>query len=418
MPSNPSKPADFIVDNASGSTVRGDINDIFDAIGRNNGYGSEPTTPLPYMWYANSQNGMMGVYKNPTSGGRLEFLDLNTGAFSGPNGTTTNPSFTFTNSTSTGFYRPNANQIGASCNGVASTIFKETGVDIAGDLIIQHAAGSPSKIEILAPAAGDHAFIDLVGDTTHADYGLRIRRLGGSSSTATDGPNNNSEILHKGSGSLHLNSQDSNSTILFSTVNLPRFQINANGSLIAQESSVLGSGSPSYNTLEIGTFQGRGFGCRTGLSNDSGNVINGVAQPSVNQTHLFNFFWDISTNNAFFFIDNTRLGHIDASTTSDYRIKRNVADLNVNGIERIKKLRPITYQHCNFGLYKQNDTVHEGFIAHEVGEVIPDACKGKKDEGLQIIGIAPIVATLTKALQEAVAKIEVLEAKVAALEAS
>ena len=91
--------------------------------------------------------------------------------------------------------------------------------------------------------------------------------------------------------------------------------------------------------------------------------------------------------------------------------------LAVDAIERVKNLRPITYQYKDYDIYKQSEAIHEGFIAHEVGEVIPDACKGKKDEGLQIIGIAPIVATLTKALQEAVAKIEVLETKVAALEA-
>ena len=404
------KPSDFVVDNASGSAVRTDLNNIFDAISINNGFGSVPTVKYKYMWYADEATGKMSFYKaNATD--KLDFISLSTGAFFGPDGSTANPSYTFGNSTSTGFYRPNANQIGASCNGVASTIFKETGLDVAGDLIIQHAAGAPSKIEIIAPAAGDHAFIDLVGDTTHADYGLRIRRLGGSSSTATDGPNNNSEILHKGAGALHLNSQDASSTILFSTVNLPRFQINANGSLIAQESSVLGTGSPVYNTLEIGTFQGRGFGCRTGLSIDTGNND----QASENQTHLFNFMWDGS--DAYFYIDNTRLGHIDSSTTSDYRIKRDVANLAVDGIERIKKLRPVTFKYKDYDIYKQSEAIHEGFIAHEVGEVIPDACKGKKDEGLQLIGIAPIVATLTKALQEAVAKIEVLEAKVAALEA-
>ena len=396
------KPSDFVVDNAAGSAVRTDLNNIFDAISINNGFGSVPTVKYKYMWYADESTGKMSFYKaNATD--KLDFISLSTGAFFGPNGSNTNPSYTFGSSTSTGFYRPNANQIGASCNGVASTIFKETGVDVAGDLIIQHPTGAPSKIEIIASEAGDEAFIDLVGDTTHADYGLRVRRL--------DGPNNNSEILHKGTGALHLNSQDGGSTILFSTVNLPRFQINANGSLIAQESSVLGTSSVNYNTTEIGTFQGRGFGCRSGLSVDTGNSN----ASSENQSHLFNFMWDGS--DAHFYIDNTRLGNIDSSTTSDYRIKRNVTTLAVDAIERVKKLRPITYQYKDYDIYKQSEAIHEGFIAHEVGEVIPDACKGKKDEGLQIIGIAPIVATLTKALQEAVAKIEVLEAKVAALEA-
>ena len=392
------KPSDFVVDNASGSAVRTDLNNIFDAISINNGFGSVPTVKYKYMWYADEATGKMSFYKaNATD--KLDFISLSTGAFFGPNGSNTNPSYTFGNSTSTGFYRPNANQIGASCNGVASTIFKETGVDIAGDLIIQHPAGAPSKIEIVATGSSDEAFIDLVADTTHADYGLRIRRL--------DGANTGSEILHKGAGALHLNSQDASSTVLFSTVNTPRFQITAVGSIIAQEASVTGS----FNTTEIGTYQGRGFGCRSGLSIDTGDSN----AASANQTHLFNFMWDGS--DAYFYIDNTRLGHIDSSTTSDYRIKRDVANLAVDGIERIKKLRPVSFKYKDYDIYKQSEAIHEGFIAHEVGEVIPDACKGKKDEGLQLIGIAPIVATLTKALQEAVAKIEVLETKVAALEA-
>jgi len=400
------KPSDFVVDNAQGSVVRTDINNIFDAISINNGFGSVPTVKYKYMWYADEATGKMSFYKaNATD--KLDFISLSTGAFFGPNGSNTNPSYTFGNSTSTGFYRPNANQIGASCNGVASTIFKETGLDVAGDLIIQHAAGSPSKIEILAPEAGDHAFIDLVGDTTHADYGLRIRRLGGSSSTATDGPNNNSEILHKGAGALHLNSQDASSTILFSTVNTPRFRISAVGSLRADHSSV----TTGANNSETGTFQGRGFGCRTGLSTDSGN--NNAA--SVNTGHHFNIWW--SDTAAYFYIDSVRLGYLMLGT-SDYRKKRNIENLDINGIERLKKLRPVKYQDKAFQIFKQTEDIHEGFIAHEMQEVIPDAVKQEKDKEIQTIDYLPVLSTLTKALQEAVAKIEVLETKVAALEAS
>ena len=37
------KPTDFVVDNASGAAVRTDLNNIFDAISINNGFGTVPT---------------------------------------------------------------------------------------------------------------------------------------------------------------------------------------------------------------------------------------------------------------------------------------------------------------------------------------------------------------------------------------
>ena len=69
---------------------------------------------------------------------------------------------------------------------------------------------------------------------------------------------------------------------------------------------------------------------------------------------------------------------------------------------------------------KESDEIKEGFVAHEVQEVIPSAVNREKDieNGLQTINLDAIVSVLTKALQEAVAKIETLETKVAALEGS
>jgi hypothetical protein len=188
------------------------------------------------------------------------------------------------------------------------------------------------------------------------------------------------------------------------------FQFKGNGTLIFP-------GATSGGLAHEGVTCARGYGCRTGLATDSGNIINGVVQTSINTSNVFNFWWDPTNSDAYFYIDNTRLGHIDASTTSDYRIKREITTLDVNGIDRVKQLRPVSYKYTDYEIFKSSEVVHEGFIAHEVGEVIADACKGEKDKHLQSIGLAPLVATLTKALQEAVAKIETLETKVAALEA-
>ena len=66
----------------------------------------------------------------------------------------------------------------------------------------------------------------------------------------------------------------------------------------------------------------------------------------------------------------------------------------------------------------------DGFLAHEVSSIVPEAVNGEKDAvdkngniEPQAIDHSKLVPLLTKALQEAVTKIETLEAKVTALEA-
>ena len=104
------------------------------------------------------------------------------------------------------------------------------------------------------------------------------------------------------------------------------------------------------------------------------------------------------------------------NTTSDYRLKEDIVDIT-DSIERLKALKP-----CNFA-WKSDGTRVDGFIAHEAQEVVPEAVTGTKDavdnEGnpdYQGIDQAKLVPLLTKALQEAVAKIESLETRVKALE--
>ena len=105
-------------------------------------------------------------------------------------------------------------------------------------------------------------------------------------------------------------------------------------------------------------------------------------------------------------------------TTSDYRLKENQTAIS-DGITRLKTLKPY-----RFNFIEEPDKTVDGFFAHELGTVVPEAIKGTKDEVdsdnnpiYQGIDQSKLVPLLTAALQEAVAKIEVLETKVAALEA-
>jgi len=128
------------------------------------------------------------------------------------------------------------------------------------------------------------------------------------------------------------------------------------------------------------------------------------------------------------------------NTSSDYRLKENVSDMT-GAIDRVNQLQPKRF---NF-IADDTNTLVDGFIAHEVSSVIPEAISGDKDgmakiyyqeddeipEGKKVgefkeystteiqpqaIDQSKLVPLLTSALQEAITKIETLEARVQTLE--
>jgi len=98
------------------------------------------------------------------------------------------------------------------------------------------------------------------------------------------------------------------------------------------------------------------------------------------------------------------------NTSSDYRLKENIAPMT-GALAIVAQLKPVTYK------WKSNNSDGQGFIAHELQEVIPDCVTGEKDgEKMQGVDYGKITPLLTAALQEAIVKIELLEARLAALE--
>lgn len=107
---------------------------------------------------------------------------------------------------------------------------------------------------------------------------------------------------------------------------------------------------------------------------------------------------------------------------SDYRLKENVVPLE-NAIDRLLQLPVYQFNFVQGSMLYDEGKPVDGFLAHEVQEVVPEAASGVKDglnaEGnpvYQSIDQSKLVPLLTAALQEALAKIEALEARVAALE--
>lgn len=131
---------------------------------------------------------------------------------------------------------------------------------------------------------------------------------------------------------------------------------------------------------------------------------------AANTSNVFNLFWKAdSTLHAW--VDTTDLGYINI--TSDYRVKKDVQPLS--GMwEKVKALKPISYSQADYGeLFKADDVERWGFIAHELQETLIDsAASGHKDEENVIQSPNPwtVIAALTEAFQEAMARIEALEA--------
>jgi hypothetical protein len=105
------------------------------------------------------------------------------------------------------------------------------------------------------------------------------------------------------------------------------------------------------------------------------------------------------------------------NSNSDYRLKENIAPMT-GALAKVSQLKPVTYT------WKVDGSSGQGFIAHELQEVVPDCVTGEKDavdaEGnpvYQGVDTSFLVATLTAAIQEQQTIINDLKARIETLEA-
>jgi len=106
-------------------------------------------------------------------------------------------------------------------------------------------------------------------------------------------------------------------------------------------------------------------------------------------------------------------GGVTYNTGSDYRLKENVSDMT-DATSRLKKLKPKRF---NF-ISDETNTLRDGFLAHEVSDVVPEVVTGEKDavdsdgnpvyQGMDHSRLVPL---LVKTIQELEARIAVLESK-------
>ena len=155
------------------------------------------------------------------------------------------------------------------------------------------------------------------------------------------------------------------------------------------------------------------------IEGDGSSTIVGVQTGTTSAIVNFAQFLDGSGTSCGGIAVNATTNTTSYITTSDHRLKENIVDI-AGAIARLNNLAPKRF---NF-IDDTTQTTLDGFIAHEVQSVVPEAVVGDHNEVdddnnpvYQGIDQSKLVPLLTAALQEAIAEIETLKTKVAALEA-
>lgn len=257
-----------------------------------------------------------------------------------------------------------------------------------------------NKIEIGAGRTGsNYAYIDLIGDTTYTDFGLRMIR-------GNTGANTTSEINHRGTGDFILNTVDA-AALRFLTSGSERMRISAggetnfNGLLVGRSSA-----STDVNTAnDTGSFSVRGSSTT-------------IASMSFHRTGAFAINMGLGTDNVFriggwsassnaFQMDSggnlTMLGNVTAY--SDARIKKDVETID-SALDLVSKMRGVRYTRI--------DTKKRGVgvIAQEMLEVCPEVVQqGVGDDDTLSVAYGNLVGVLIEAIKELKAEVETLKGK-------
>ena len=151
---------------------------------------------------------------------------------------------------------------------------------------------------------------------------------------------------------------------------------------------------------------------------------------SYGKAMLFNTQYNSTRNAVVFQYNSSGVGAIvtgtsstSYNTSSDYRLKQDIAPMT-GALDTVSALKPVTYK------WKLDGSNGQGFIAHELQEVCPEAVSGVKDavetytdeDGNEQTRIKPqgidtsfLVATLTAAIQELNAKVDAQALEIQAL---
>ena len=220
--------------------------------------------------------------------------------------------------------------------------------------------------------------------------------------TAFDTDNDRPTLKREADGELRISAgADSSSQITFFTAPsssgtlVERLRLDKDGDLLTRNSdgiaAAIGGGGGNVSIRGRSNASGTGV-VKIRKDGDTGNMID-----IMSATTLVGSVSQNGSSTAF-------------NTSSDYRLKENITDL-AGATDRLKQLAP-----KRFNFIADADTTVDGFIAHEVSSIVPEAINGTKDEVdnegnpvYQGIDQSKLVPLLVATIQELEARIKTLE---------
>ena len=218
----------------------------------------------------------------------------------------------------------------------------------------------------------------------------------------------NSLQAYNRTGSTWQNLEINAAQTVFGTGGTERMRIANNNEIYIGATGVFGNGGKVQIDASTGGYNGNGLNIKTNSSTYPLVCWNNGGAGLVYFTNTgAGSVGTITTNGS-----STTYG-----TSSDYRLKENIAPMT-GALDTVAKLKPCTYT------WKSTGEESQGFIAHELAEVVPDCVQGEKDEvnedgsiKAQGIDTSFLVATLTAAIQELKAELDTVKAELATLKA-
>lgn len=281
-------------------------------------------------------------------------------------------------------------------------IREDDAVDYKARAVVQAAdqrlvAGSHYQFGVQA-----YSYLQSTNDAENVPNNLLLNPDGGNVGIATSSPSAKFHIVGStydyligfGANEDNYYSCGSSGVHIFRNGATEAARFTASGNLLVDRTSAYSDGNLGTPTFQVNAVVG--VRAAAAFIADTTGAVNSVG--FVNPNGTVGTISVIGTTTAY-------------NTSSDYRLKENVAPMT-GALATVAQLNPVTYN------WKADGSSGQGFIAHELQAVVPDAVTGEKDavdkDGKPIhqgVDTSFLVATLTAAIQELSAKVDTLQAE-------
>ena len=362
-----SQVSDYNIANASGASVRSDLNAVFDAIKTLNSGGSDPSNTAAFMPYVDTADSNNLKIRNAANNGfttvgsvdsaNLGLLPRSGGTMTGQllgddSSVAGSPAYAFDNDTDTGMFRSGANTIGFSTSGTARVSISDAGLDVVNGLPIrlQDSSGSPF-VSLKSPSAlSGNVALTLPSSITNGGF------------LQTDGSGNLSFQIVAG--------VPSGSVFCMAVATVPSGYLECNGAAVSRTTYAAlfaiigtaygtGNGSSTFNLPDLRGEFVRGFDNGRGVDNGrsiassqssqfgqhnhnvSASSSSSVTDPGHKHTMNFNLGNIISSGGAFGMKDSGTADRMNTATTGiSVSTTTSISQSNRGGTSNSSETRP------------------------------------------------------------------------------